>query len=87
MIVKIDCYQENKNIGDAVFIFVARDKNTHKAYKVPAMRVTKHDNALAATESFELAQMLKHWSIQKANRDLKTFIPNFDESQNFQKYL
>ena len=80
LIVKIDCYQDDKNIGDAIFIFVARNKDTHKSFKVPSMRVSKHDNVMAATESFELANMLKHWSIQKANRDMKTFIPNFDES-------
>lgn len=44
------------------------------------MRVSKYDNVMAATESFELAHMLKHWSIKKANRDMKTFIPNYEES-------
>ena len=51
------------------------------------MKVSKFDSVMDATESFELGHMIKHLSIKKANRDMKTFIPNYDESSEFQKYL
>ena len=51
------------------------------------MKVSKYDNVMEATESFEIGHMIKHLSIKKANRDMKTFIPNYDESNEFQTYL
>ena len=51
------------------------------------MKVSKYDSVMNATESFELGHMIKHLSIKKANRDMKTFIPNYEESSEFQKYL
>ena len=93
LIVKIDCFQEDPDdnswasIGDAIFIFVARNKHTGKSHKVPKMKVSQFDSILDATESFELGHMIKHLSIKKANRDMKTFIPNYEESSEFQKYL
>ena len=51
------------------------------------MRLSKYDDTLTATQAFELGHMLKEWSFKKSQRDMKKFVPNFDESRDFQKYL
>jgi len=35
-------------MGDALIVFVARDKKTGKSYKVPEMQVSEHDDLMIA---------------------------------------
>lgn len=58
LMVKIDVLQRDSPTsewvqkGDALIVFVARDKNTGKAYTVPEMKVSKHDSLSEAQECF-----------------------------------
>jgi hypothetical protein len=60
MIVKIDCFQKNEddtkweNIGDALVLFVARNAETLKSYKVPEMRLTRHCDVMTAKSAMEI---------------------------------
>lgn len=53
-------------IGDAIVLFVARDTETGKSYKVPEMRLTEHDDVLTAADAYEIGHSIKKMSQKKA---------------------
>lgn len=91
--VKIDCLQrgpgekEWEQVGDAIIIFVARDRVTNKAYKIPDMKPSRFDDVLNTKKCMEIGLTIKDWSRDKSKRDMKSIIPDFQESQYFNKYL
>lgn len=92
MVVKIDCEQrpasgDYEKIGEAIFLFLARDKSKNQAYAVPSLKLSPSDDVLMGAQAYELGIMLKNFSIQKAQRDLHKQLPTFEESTQFQTYL
>lgn len=71
LMVKIDVLQKDSTDGewvqkgDALIVFVARDKNTGKAYQVPEMKVSKYDDLGESRKCFELGLTIKDWSKEK----------------------
>ena len=87
--VKIDVLQKGQDedewdqVGDALIVFVARDKRTGKAYKVPEMRASKYDDISVCRKSFELGLTIKDWSKDKGLRDMHKKIPSYTESAHY----
>ena len=58
LMVKIDVLQREsaagawEQKGDALIVFVARNKKTGRAYQVPEMQVSKHDDLSVAQRCF-----------------------------------
>ena len=93
LMCKIDVLQRDspdsewEQKGDALIIFVARDKVTGKAYTVPEMQVSKHDDLNIAQRSFQLGLTIKDWSKDKSLRDMHKIIPTFEDSSHYHDYL
>lgn len=93
LMVKIDVLQRDTpdgewhQKGDALIVFVARNKKTGKAYEVPEMKVSRHDDLLLAQRCFQLGLTIKDWSKEKGLRDMHKIIPTFEESSNYHEYL
>jgi acyl-coenzyme A thioesterase 9 len=93
LMIKIDVLQRESEgqkwqvVGDAVFIFVARDSKTHKAYRVPTLRASPHDNLSTVRNNFEVGLTIKEWSKDKSLRDLHSKLPEYDESEHYNTYL
>lgn len=93
LMVKIDCLQRAKGeekweqIGDAIIIFVARDRVTNKAYKIPDMHVSEYDDVMLNKRCMEIGLTIKDWSRDKSKRDMHTIMPSFEEMNGLNKYL
>lgn len=93
LMVKIDVLQrcdktsEWKQVGDALIVFVARDNKTGKAYKVPELRISKHDDIVTTRICYELGMTIKDWSKDKSLRDMHKKIPDYEESSDYKNYL
>lgn len=93
LMVKIDVLQRDSpdgewtQKGDALIVFVARNKHDGKAYKVPEMKVSKHDDLTLSQRSFQLGLTIKEWSKDKSLRDMHKVIPTYEESSHYHNYL
>jgi acyl-CoA hydrolase len=72
LMVKIDVLQKGENeteweqVGDAVIIFVARNRVTNKAYKIPDMKHSQYDDVLRTKKCMEIGLTIKDWSRDKS---------------------
>lgn len=70
-----------------MIIFVARDSKTFKAYKIPDMQHSKYDDFMRTKKCIEIGLTIKDWSRDKSMRDMKTTLPDYEESALFNNYL
>ena len=66
-----------------MIIFVARDRVTNKAYKIPDMKHSQYDDVLRTQKCMEIGLTIKDWSRDKSKRDMKSTLPDFQESNHF----
>ena len=70
-----------------MIVFVARNKKTGKAFQVPEMGVSEHDDLNESRKCFELGLTIKNWSQEKGKRDMHRITPSFQESSHYNDYL
>ena len=93
LMVKIDVLQRDNDEseweqkGDALILFVARNKKTGKSYQVPEMQVSSHDDLSLTQRCFQLGLTIKDWSRDKGMRDMHKIIPTYSESNHYHDYL
>jgi acyl-coenzyme A thioesterase 9 len=93
VMIKIDVLERESDddlweeVGDALFIFVARCVETGKAYKVPDMKISPYDDIQATTKAYGIGLAIKKLSRDKSMRDLHHSLPEFEESEHYQQYL
>ena len=93
LMVKIDCLQRKKGqsewhqVGDAIIIFVARDRVTHKAYKIPDMQPSQYDDIMLTKRCMEIGLTIKDWSRDKSKRDMHSLMPGYEETKGLNSYL
>ena len=85
LVVKIECFQQGdeeewQNIGDAIFIFSVRNAETMKAFMVPDIRISEHEDKDFMEGQIEIASKIKKESIYKAQKDLHIALPTYEES-------
>lgn len=51
------------------------------------MRHCKFDDVLRTKKCMEIGLTIKDWSRDKSQRDMKSTLPSFEESRNFNEYL
>lgn len=51
------------------------------------MKHSKYDDVIKTKKCMEIGFTIKDWSKDKSQRDMKSTLPDFNESENFNEYL